>query len=42
MPDRGGDVHHARRPFGAVLLFGGCIGMVSVGGDIRDSIYLSI
>jgi hypothetical protein len=33
MPDRGGDVHHVRRPFGAVLRFGACTGMSSVDGD---------
>ena len=27
MPDRGGDAHHPRRPFGAVLSFGSFIGM---------------
>ena len=31
MPGRGGDSHHPRRPFGAVLSLGAFIGMPSVG-----------
>ena len=31
MPDRGGDAHHPRGPFGAVLSLGACIGMPPVG-----------
>jgi hypothetical protein len=38
MPGSRGDVHHRRRPFGAVLLFGGCIGMFPVGCDVGHSI----
>ena len=40
MPDRGGDAHRARRPFGALLLSGPCIGLppVSCGASTRSLI----
>src|SRR5258708_43203 len=35
MPDRGGDAHHARRPFGAVLSLGAFIGMPPAALGVR-------
>src|SRR5581483_9939813 len=40
-PDRGGDSHHPRSPFGARLSFGPCIGILRVRRGVETLEYLS-